>query len=179
MLHVSRYPLVKHTAVQVRLAQSEDAAIVSGLLSAAAANLRERGEELWSAAEVSELAVLPDIRSGLYQLGFDGLEAVGVFRLQLQDLAFWPDIPDGTSAYLHKLAVIPTLQGQGLAHVLLGHAVRLTREKDLRFLRLDCRGGRPKLRAVYESFGFRHHSQKLLGGQVFERFELELGAPNA
>jgi GNAT superfamily N-acetyltransferase len=82
-------------------------------------------------------------------------------------------------ADLHKLAILPMRQGQRLARAFLGHAVRLAREKGLRFLRLNCRGGRPNLRAVYESFGFRHHSQKLLGGQVFERFELEVGAPGA
>lgn len=165
--------------MHVRLARPEDAAIVAGVLSAAAANLREKGKELWSAAEVSDLAVSPHIGEGLYHLGLLGTEPVGVFRLQSQDPVFWPEIPAGTSAYLHKLAVIPTRQGQGLAHLLLGHAVGLTRARGCRFLRLDCMGGRPRLRAVYESFGFRHHSQKLLGGQPFERFEFDVGAPDA
>lgn len=160
--------------MQIRLAKPDDAAIVAGVLSAAAANLRERGQELWSPAEVSELAVSSHIRDGLYHLGVDGSEAVGVFRLQLEDSVFWPEIPHGTSTYLHKLAVHPARQGQGFAHTLLSHAVDETRAKGFRFLRLDCKGGRPKLRLLYESFGFRHHSQKLLGGQVFERFEFEV-----
>ncbi len=160
--------------MQVRLAQPDDAAIVTAVLSAAAANLRERGQELWSSADVSEEGVSLHVRAGLYHVGFHHNEAVGVFRLELQDRAFWPEIPEGTSAYLHKLAILPKTQGQGLAHLLLDHAVTLTREKGLRFLRLDCMAGRPKLRAVYESFGFRRHSQKVLGAQVFERFELKV-----
>lgn len=43
-----------------RLARPEDAARVAGILSAAAANLRERGEELWSIEDVSEHAVSPE-----------------------------------------------------------------------------------------------------------------------
>jgi hypothetical protein len=41
-------------------------------------------------------------------------------------------------------------------------------------LRLDCASGRPKLRSVYERFGFRHHSEKRIGRSLFDRFELEL-----
>jgi GNAT superfamily N-acetyltransferase len=123
--------------------------------------------------------VTAHIRQGLYHVAFDAEDAVGVFRLQFQDPAFWPEIPEGTSAYLHKLAVRPEKQGRGFAHELLRHAVRLTRENRLRFLRLDCVAGRPKLRAVYESFGFRHHSQKQMGGGMFDRFELDVGPPDA
>jgi hypothetical protein len=34
--------------------------------------------------------------------------------------------------------------------------------------------GKPRLRAVYERFGFRLHSQKELDGVMFDRFELAL-----
>ena len=165
--------------MHVRLAQPEDASLIAGLLSAAASKLREDGIELWSAEEVGEVAVMPHIREKLYHVGFIGEEAVGVFRFQFQDVAFWPEVADGTSAYLHKLAVLPERQGQGIAYALLHSAVGLTRAKGLRFLRLDCMSGRPKLRAVYESFGFKHHSQKMLWGQLFDRFEFDVGAPDA
>jgi GNAT superfamily N-acetyltransferase len=165
--------------MHVRVAQFVNAPAIAGVLTAAAAKLVEQGVPLWSAAEVSEAAVRPHIERGWYHVGFDAEGAVGVFRLQLQDPAFWPEIPHGTSAFLHKLAVLPGRQGRGFAHELLGHAVTLTRERRLRFLRLDCAAGRPKLRAVYESFGFRHHSQKQIGSGMFDRFEFDVGAPDA
>jgi GNAT superfamily N-acetyltransferase len=164
--------------MQFRLATRQDVASVAGVLSAAAADLRRRDLTLWSIAEVSETTVEPHINSGLYHVGLQGARVVGVFRLQTRDPSFWPEIPEGTSAYLHKLAVLPEGRGQGLAHLLLRHAAEVTHEKGFGFLRLDCMGGRPKLRAVYESFGFRHHSQIVLGGQMFERFELKVGASN-
>ena len=79
--------------MHVCLAQPSDGAIVAGILSAAADKLRSRGEELWAATEVSELAMAPHIRDGLYHLGFDADQAFGVFRYQLADRAFWPEIP--------------------------------------------------------------------------------------
>lgn len=164
--------------MQFRLATRQDVASIAGVLSAAAADLRKRDLALWSTAEVSEAAVEPHVNSGLYHVGFQGTRVIGVFRLQARDPNFWPEIPEGTSAYLHKLAVLPEGQGQGLAHLLLRHAVEVTQAKGLGSLRLDCMGGRPKLRTVYESFGFRHHSQIVIGGQVFERFELNVEAHN-
>lgn len=65
--------------MDVRLAQPSDGAIVAGILSAAAEKLRCRGEELWTATEVSELAIAPHIRDGLDHLGFDADQAFGVF----------------------------------------------------------------------------------------------------
>jgi GNAT superfamily N-acetyltransferase len=165
--------------MHIRQAQPEDTSKVAQVLGAAAAKRRARGEEMWSAAEVSEAVVGPHIREGLYHVAFDGTQAVGVYRLQLQDPAFWPEIAHGTSAFLHKLAVLPDRQGQGIAHALLAHAVGLTREKGLRFLRLDCMAGRPRLRAVYENFGFRHHSEKIMGNTPFDRFALDVRAPAA
>lgn len=161
--------------MHIRIADPTETALVSGVLSAAAARLRERGQELWTAAEVSELTVAPAVRDGLYHLGMEGAEAVGVFRLQWEDRDFWPEFAAGDAAYLHKLAVVPQRQGRGLAHALLRHAAGLALQKRLRFLRLDCESGRPGLRTVYEGFGFRHHSQKRIGQCSFERFELGLG----
>lgn len=163
----------------IRLAHPSEATVIAAVLSAAAANLVKRGETLWGTTEVSESAVAPHVERGLYYIGFSGERAVGVFRLQSRDSAFWPEIPEGTSAYLHKLAVLPDEQGRGIAHELLTHAVTLTRERGFRFLRLDCVAGRPKLRGVYERFGFTHHSQVKVGKGIFDRFELDVGASGA
>jgi GNAT superfamily N-acetyltransferase len=165
--------------MHVRLAHPSEAPVIAAVLSAAAADLVKRGEALWDITDVSESAVAPHVERGLYYIGFSRESAVGVFRLQSRDPAFWPEIPEGTSAYLHKLAVLPDEQGRGFAHELLVNAVTLTREKGFRFLRLDCVAGRPKLRAVYERFGFRHHSQVKIGTGIFDRFEFDVGAPDA
>jgi GNAT superfamily N-acetyltransferase len=159
----------------IRQASSEEAALVSSVLSAAAANLSQKGLALWGRAEVSEEAVKDQVRAGTYYVAFEGDSPVGVFRLDLEDRLFWPEVMDGSSAFIHKVAVHPHKQGRNVAHALLGHACELARQHGRSFLRLDCMGGRPKLRAVYERFGFRHHSDKKLGDRIFHRFEFEVG----
>jgi GNAT superfamily N-acetyltransferase len=160
-----------------RQAQPAETQLVAGVLSAAAANLWEKGHPLWSLDDVNEIAVGPHVRDGRYSLALDGGNVVGVFRLDLEDRLFWPEIADGSSAFLHKLAVVPGRQGGELAQALLRHACELTRELGRPFLRLDCASGRPKLRAVYERFGFSFHSHKMLGDRSFDRFELSVGGP--
>jgi GNAT superfamily N-acetyltransferase len=146
------------------------------VLQDAARKLRERGEALWDTAEVSDVTVGAHVRDGMYHVAADEQGIVGVFRFQLEDPFFWPEIPPGTSAFVHKLAVHPERQGHGYAQALLHHACDLARQQERQYLRLDCMSGRPGLRAVYERFGFRHHSQKQLGKQVFDRFEFDVRA---
>lgn len=165
--------------MHIRQVQPEEENLVADVLSCAAASLAEKGHALWGAAEVDEAAVKEHVRAGMYYVAFDDEGPVGVFRFQLEDRLFWPEVPDGSSAYVHKIAVYPHKQGRNVAHTLLRYACELTRQHGRRFLRLDCIGGRPKLRAVYERFGFRHHSVKNLGDRMFDRFEFIVGAADA
>lgn len=160
---------------QIRQARAGEEGIVAGVMGAAAANLAAKGHALWGPDEVSEAAVRAHVRAGMYHVAFDANQPLGVFRFQLEDRLFWPDIPEGTSAFVHKLAVCPGQQGRGVAQALLAHACGLALQQGRRFLRLDCMAGRPGLRRVYEQFGFRHHSDKGAGQAVVHRFELEVG----
>lgn len=161
--------------MHIRPALPGEAALVAGVLQAAAAGQRERGQAQWAPRDVAEAAVGPHVRAGLYHLAFDGATAVGVFRLQLEDPDFWPDVPEGGAAYVHKMAVVPARQRQGIAPALLGHACMLARAQGRRLLRLDCMSGWPGLRGVYEGFGFRFHSHWRVGDLLFDRFEYPLG----
>jgi GNAT superfamily N-acetyltransferase len=161
--------------LRIRQAQTSEVGLVAQVLTSAAEKLNATGQHLWDAAETSEAAVLAHVRAGKYHIALESDGPVGVFRFQLEDGYFWPEIPAGTSAFIHKLAIRPEKQGHNLARVLLQHACELTAQHSRRFLRLDCVSGRPKLRAGYEDFGFRHHSELKLGNAVFDRFELEVG----
>lgn len=165
--------------MQIRQASFGDASMVAEVLACAAAELARRGKALWTSSEVSESVVANHVRQGMYYVGFDGGGVIGVFRFQLNDHTFWPEITEGSSAFLHKMAVHPSRQGHEAAQQLLGFASDLARRHGRRYLRLDCVSGRPKLRGVYERFGFRHHSEKVLDGRVFDRFELEIASPTS
>lgn len=165
--------------MRIRQARYDEEALVADVLTSAAARLSEDGNALWAPQEVSEAAVKEHVRAGMYYVALDDQNPVAVFRFQLEDRLFWPEAPDGSSAFIHKIAVYPHKQGRNLAQTLLGYACELTRLHGRRFLRLDCAAGRPKLRAVYEQFGFRHHSEKIFGDRVFHRFEFKVGSADA
>jgi GNAT superfamily N-acetyltransferase len=162
--------------MEIRCAEPKDIALVAQVLAAAADNLVRKGVPLWGPSMVSEAAVQGDVKAGMYFMATDSEGPVAVFRFQLDDPDFWPEIPAGSSAFIHRLAVHPRVQGRDFAQALLRHACELARQHGRRYLRLDCMSGRPKLSSVYERFGFKFHSQKLLGTQLFDRFELDLHA---
>jgi GNAT superfamily N-acetyltransferase len=163
--------------MHIRPAEAHEAALVADVLGTAVAAMEKRGITLWDPAEISAAGVEAHVRAGMYHVASDEDGPLGVFRFQLEDKGFWPEVPEGTSAYVHKLAVYPQQRKSGVAQALLAHACELTRQQGRQFLRLDCMAGRPKLRAVYETFGFRHHSQVTMEGWLFDRFEFDVMQP--
>jgi GNAT superfamily N-acetyltransferase len=100
--------------------------------------------------------------------------AAGVVKFQLEDSLFWPDVPQGQSAFVHRLAVRRQFAGGGISSALLRWAVGRTRSLGRDYLRLDCEASRPRLRAVYERFGFRHHSDRQVGPYFVSRYEYDV-----
>jgi len=95
-------------------------------------------------------------------------------KFQLDDPVFWPDVSPQEAAYIHRLAVRRTYAGAGLSTALLRWAAKRARALGLRYLRLDCVGSRPRLRAVYERFGFEHYSDRQVGPYFVSRYEYDV-----
>jgi GNAT superfamily N-acetyltransferase len=98
----------------------------------------------------------------------------GAVKFQLEDLLFWPDVPQEQSAFIHRLAVRRKFAGGHVSSALLQWAVRRARSLGRSFLRLDCEASRPRLKAVYERFGFRHHSDKQIEPYFVSRYEYDV-----
>jgi len=132
------------------------------VIRAAAEDLRIRNLAMWE-----DLDFTPDSICGSHGgeliTGYIGETAVAAMVFSCFDPDFWPDIPRGTSTFIHKLAVNPSYQGQGLAREMLDHAAYLTREKGMCVTRLDCAADRPKLCRVYEEAGYRKVEERLMG----------------
>jgi len=161
----------------VRRAEAGEAALVASVLGEAEAWLEARGEGLWQKDELAPSTLEPDVAAGHYYLGWVGDEAAGVLRLTLDDPLFWPEAAPGAAAYVHRLAVRRVWSGGSTSRALLAWAAEEARRHGCSYLRLDCVAARPKLRAVYERFGFRHHSDRVVGPYHVARYELALGAP--
>lgn len=161
-------------SLDIRQASSEDTLAVSRVLCDAASWLEKRGMPLWSKSELVPSAIRPDVALGLYYLAFQNGSAVGAFRYQLNDGVHWPDAAPDEASYIHRLAVMRSCSGQSLAPHLLRFAAALAKSHSRPYLRLDCDSARPKLRAVYERFGFVHHSDFQAGSYHVARYQLSV-----
>ncbi|HEX4241150.1 MAG TPA: GNAT family N-acetyltransferase [Steroidobacteraceae bacterium] len=112
-----------------------------------------RGIHVWALSELRELDFSE--AAGLRQLvmGFDDGQPVATMLLQPSDSLYWPEIPAGTSLYLHKIAVRRAHAGRGWLAALVSFAVAEARARGIEWLRLDTIHGSP-LRELYEDLGF-------------------------
>jgi GNAT superfamily N-acetyltransferase len=159
--------------IEVLRAESGDVEVVAAILTEAAQWLESRSMGMWRADELTPDRISRDVADGLFHLAHVG-EPVGTIKFQLSDVEFWPDVPGTDSAFVHRLAVRRTFAGEGVSTALLAWAARRTASLGRGFLRLDCEASRPRLRAVYERFGFRHHSDRQVGPYFVARYELDV-----
>jgi hypothetical protein len=160
--------------LRVRQAAIGDTEEVSSILREAARWLEERGDALWRDDELRADRITSEVADGFYFLGEGSTGAVATVRFQLEDSSFWPDSRPGESAFIHRLAIGRSAAGGVAAAAMLGWGVDRTRSLGRRYLRLDCEAARLRLRAVYERFGFRHHSDRQVGPYFVARYEFEV-----
>jgi GNAT superfamily N-acetyltransferase len=162
--------------IKIRQATAADVDTVSSILIEAANWLEKRDMPMWRANELLPERIAKDVREGLFFLGERMGEPAGTIKFQLSDLEFWPDVPEHESAFIHRLAVRRRFAGGGVSAALLSWAVERTASLSRRYLRLDCEASREKLRAVYERFGFQHHSDRQVGPYFVARYEFTLAS---
>jgi catechol 2,3-dioxygenase-like lactoylglutathione lyase family enzyme/GNAT superfamily N-acetyltransferase len=165
--------------IHIRPAQVSEAEEVSSLLTAAAEWLCERGTPMWKADELNPERVAGDVASGLFVVAEVGGTIAGTLKFQLEDPLFWPDQPTGDAAYVHRLAVRRSFAGGRISTALMNWSAEHARNLGRRSLRLDCDASRPRLRALYERMGFRHHSDRQVGPYSVARYEMPLVAARA
>jgi GNAT superfamily N-acetyltransferase len=158
--------------ISVRQAQPADVAIVDGMIREAAAWVDALGVVMWEDGELDGDRIRAEVASGMFFLAVIDGEPAGAIRFQLEDALFWPDHPAGESAFVHRLVVRRAFKGRGVARALLAWAVGHARANGRGLLRLDCDADRPKLRALYESCGFKLHSYKQVGPYYVSRYEI-------
>jgi GNAT superfamily N-acetyltransferase len=132
------------------------------------------GVVMWEANELVDERIASEVASGQFVIAECREEPAGAMRFQTEDLLFWPDIPQEDSAFVHRLVVSRGFKGQGVSTALLQWAVERAVALGKRYLRLDCDESRPKLRALYERFGFRVHSFRQVGPYYVARYEYAL-----
>jgi GNAT superfamily N-acetyltransferase len=160
--------------LNIRQAMHQDADLASEILLEAARWLEKSGMPLWREDELNSTRIAADVAGGLFFIADRSGEAAGIVKFQLEDFVYWPDVPQGDAAYIHRLAVRRRYAGTGVSTALLQWAAERTQSLGRRYLRLDCVASRARLRAIYESFGFRHRDDRQVGPYFVSRYEYEV-----
>jgi GNAT superfamily N-acetyltransferase len=160
-------------AVRIRPAGPTDAGTVEQMIREAAAWVDALGAVMWDDGELDSTCIAAEVAAGQFYLADVAGQPAGTIRFQLEDPEFWPDRPEGEAAFVHRLVVRRAFKGQGVAKALLQWATRHARSHGRALLRLDCDADRPKLRALYESCGFRFHSYRQVGPYYVARYEID------
>jgi GNAT superfamily N-acetyltransferase len=161
--------------LRIRRAEPPDAGALEVMLREAAQWVDALGVVMWEEGELDRSRIDAEIEAGQFVVAEIGPQMAGAIRFQLEDPLFWPDLPPGQSAFVHRLVVGRAFRGRGVSQALLAWAVVRTREEGRDALRLDCDADRLKLRAVYEAFGFRLHSYRQVGPYYVSRYEYLVG----
>jgi GNAT superfamily N-acetyltransferase len=162
------------STITVRQAQAADTALVQNMLEEAAMWVDALGVIMWEEGELAPGRVDSEIADGLFFIAEVSGDPAGVVKFQLEDRLFWPDLIEDESAFIHRLVVRRRFKGLGVSTVLMQWAVSRARAMGKRHLRLDCDASRPKLRQLYEEFGFVFHSFRQVGAYYVARYQYPL-----
>jgi len=156
--------------ISIRRATQEDIPIIEAILLDAVTWLRQIDQPLWGETEVrwprlERNYTIPDFHIAT----LDGAPA-GCMALTDHDPWIWTEVAKGESLFIHKLAVVRSAAGQGVADALIEYAKQSCRERGIPALRLDCAQDREKLRAVYERNGFACVDERVIFEKYFTAF---------
>lgn len=156
------------------MARRGDAERIVALLHEAAAWLCEQGMPMWHPDEIAFDVISNDVQAGLFFVAIDAGKIIAAVKFELHDNLFWPDVAPGESAFLHRFVVCRTYAGRGISTVILRWAVERAVSLNKSYVRLDCEVSRPRLRSVYESFGFRHRDDRQVERFFVSRYEYDI-----
>jgi GNAT superfamily N-acetyltransferase len=160
--------------IEIRPAAPADAPAVAAILAEADAWVAQLGTPMWELGEVEEGRIAADVARGLFYLARCNGEPAGTVKFQLDDPLFWPDRLGENAAYIHRLAVRRKFAGGTVSTALMSWAVEHARSLGRDALRLDCDADRPRLRAMYERFGFSYCDDRQVGPYLVARYEYRL-----
>jgi len=157
-------------------ARPEELPSVIEILDQAARWMLERGIWQWEAPSPSEVwqRMTREIENRevyLARLPETG-EPVGTLRFEWTGTPLWPEEAD--AGYIHTMALKPAYMGRQFGKRMLEWAIARIRSRGKRYARLDCMTANRRLRAYYESAGFRYRGDSLSGAYRLSLYELPL-----
>jgi GNAT superfamily N-acetyltransferase len=155
--------------VNIRRCQTRDVAVVGSLLDEATVWVGERGYRQWP-LPFPRVEILDAIGRGeVYVAELEG-DVVATVTLLWDDPMYWGERPPD-AAYVHKLAVRRACAGRRIGTAIVDWADATAAAAGRDFLRLDCNGDNPHIRAYYEQLGFEHRGDLVVAGRNMSIYE--------
>jgi ribosomal protein S18 acetylase RimI-like enzyme len=155
--------------VNIRRCQAQDVAAVAALLDEATVWVGERGYEQWPLPFPRDELAAAIERGEVYVAELDG-EPVATVTLLWDDPQYWGARPPD-AAYVHKLAVSRACAGQRIGIAIVEWADLTAARAGREYLRLDCLGDNPGIRAYYERLGFEHRGDLVVNDRNMSIYE--------
>ncbi len=162
--------------MEITVTPAFDWGIASEILMDVVEWLKAKGEPLWSEKQVSVEGLTASYQIEESFIAYHDNKPIGCMFLLESDPYFWPEVQDDSSLFLHKLAVLRQFKGKGVAQEMLLWASEYAQRRGKSWLRLDCDGSRPKLRQIYEAFGFSFVDRGPLGEFDVARYEMSISS---
>lgn len=140
------------------------------IMQEAAQWLIDTGRPMWHLKDLTREAIANPAED--FIVLWDGEQGVSTLTLSFADPYFWPDIPSGTSGFIHKLSVRRAYAGSGVAESIVKIAAEICKSKGIYELRLDCDPHRSGLCAFYEHIGFNRVQEKTIQTVRFGTIDL-------
>ena len=137
-----------------RRATPADAPTLVRLRDTAALRQLARGIDQWKPGEKDETHFRTRTQQGEVWLAYADSHLTGAYELWWDDPAAWGPRP-ADAGYVHRLMTVPHTSPPGTGRHLLTHAESRITAQGRPYARLDCLASNPRLRAYYESAGYR------------------------
>jgi GNAT superfamily N-acetyltransferase len=112
-------------------------------------------QELWQLDTLTPDNIFDEYTRGNCYVMYADRVAAATFILQWKDPLYYPDVPDHTAGFIHKLAIRRAFAGKGLFTPILDFCRQACLERGIHQIQLETDATRPGLMRFYERNGFQ------------------------
>lgn len=147
----------------IRKAEVKDIPHIKKITEACAQHMIAQGIFQWNENYPSLAILTSDVRANTVYVYLDQKEIVGTVMFSMVMDDFYTEVdwltPDVKQLYVHRLAVHPTSQGQGIARALMDYGEAFAKEKKCLSVRLDTFSQNPRNNHFYQARKYQHVGQ--------------------
>jgi len=161
--------------IAIGQATSEDVQDLLALVSACINHMRYQDIDQWDEIYPDRKTVEANVQSGTAFVAYHRGKIVGMLVLNEHQDPEYTEVPwqfmAGPVAVVHRLMICPTLEGRGIARLLMKYAEESAERSGYRIMRLDAFMKNPRALRLYEKLGYRNAGQVQFRKGCFLCFE--------